>query len=120
MTMLLLGLLPLWSEARSLGRLFFTPAQRQALELPQVKTAPEPGAAISLRLDGWFNDQAGKRWFWLNHRLCREDQPDYRPRLMGKGVALVWRGHTLVLRPGQTAWIDATGQLRIEGLADAK
>ncbi len=103
-------------EADSLGRLFFTPAERRALEAGAPDREPT-GSAAALRLEGWFDDGRGGRRFWIDGRPLREGQPVLRPRLQGNAVVLEWRGWHLRLRPGQAAVADGTSGVTIEEFA---
>ena len=71
-TSLLLLLLPLCltcpqSQARELGRLFFTPEQRQQLESGQLRgSAAIDGSASVLVVNGIVQKHGGKRTVWIN------------------------------------------------------
>ncbi len=113
MTALLTTALP--SEAGSLGRLFFTPEDRRALEAG----VPDRGhtGAVALRLEGWIDDGRGGRRFWIDGRPWGEGQPALRPRLRRGAVMLEWHGRRLRLRPGQAAVADGTSGVTIEEFA---
>ncbi len=111
-------MLSLSLEAHALGRLFFTPAERQALDRVSAPVPPHIAKGTkALRVDGWFVDARGRYWFWIGGRLYRENQPKFHPRLHRNAVSLRWRGHRLYLRPGQVARIE-NGTLVIEKFAD--
>ena len=116
MTALLTTALP--SEAGSLGRLFFTPEDRRALEAKATPAGSRAGATAALRLEGWFDDGHGGRRFWIDGRPWGEGQPALRPRLRRGAVVLEWHGWRLRLRPGQAAVADGTGGVTIEAFTD--
>lgn len=70
-------------EPPSLGRLFFTPAQRQALELQRRGQAQGlEGDSISLK--GIVQGSSGRRSFWINDQLSHGDTPDRAARLLSR------------------------------------
>jgi len=54
------------SNARELGRLFFTAKQRAQLEYSQQKNDPAPGNARSLTVNGIVQKHGGERTVWIN------------------------------------------------------
>ncbi|CAB1369915.1 hypothetical protein [Denitratisoma oestradiolicum] len=66
-------------EDQALGRLFFTPAQRQALARQPQGQNP---IGDSLNLEGSVQGSDGRRSFWLNGRLLHGDTPDISARLV--------------------------------------
>ncbi|WP_286292967.1 hypothetical protein [Methylomarinovum tepidoasis] len=106
-------------EVQALGRLFFTPAQRQQLESSPVSPeAGEAAAAVGLRANGWLRAEGRQPLFWFDGRLYREGEPALRPRLEAGAETLLWRGRRLRLRPGQTARLRAGGALVVKDLTD--
>lgn len=77
-----------WAEAvaaESLGRLFFTPAQRSALDggkrigEPRVKRAPAPRGPRELKLDGVVTRSDGESTIWVNGRALDKRPASGRP-----------------------------------------
>lgn len=55
---------PLATVAEPLGRLFFSPEQRSALD-KQVQTAPEDSQGTAIRFDGMVLRSNGRSTYWL-------------------------------------------------------
>lgn len=77
---LLLMLAATAASAETLGRLFFTPEQRSALE--RQRQAGRSGLLIeeaaSIRLDGVMKDSSGRTTVWRNGRADDGKPPDMR------------------------------------------
>lgn len=77
--------------AQELGRLFFTPEQRQALDARRKARVPDKPAATAvaaptLRLDGYVKRAAGRSTVWVNGESLGEGgQPD-APRIGAGGT----------------------------------
>lgn len=91
--------------AELLGRLFFTPAQRSALDAgkrigePQATRAPAPRGPRELKLDGVVTRSDGESMVWVNGRsLGSEPRP---------GVSATVAGSD-----------PATAQIRLRGVRD--
>lgn len=111
------------TEARPLGRLFFTDEERAALDRPApppvARLEPDTPARQSLRLDGLLLIGARPaRWFVNGEALDREELrarglptplpvPPYGLSMPGTD------GSPTLLRAGQTADIDAGGRTLI-------
>ena len=105
-------------SAQELGRLFFTPEQRQALDarrrarLPDRPSAPAI-ASPGTRLDGYVRRDNGKSTVWVNGEPLPETAPE-APRIGGSGRVTVTVGESGArtgLRPGET--LDrGTGEVR--------
>ena len=87
---LLAGALLWWSAgaatAQELGRLFFTPEQRQALDARRKARVPDkPAAAVvaapTLRLDGYVKRSAGRSTVWVNGESVPESAQADAPRI---------------------------------------
>lgn len=65
--------------APTLGRLFFTPAERAALDRPSAP-APAPAATDTLRIDGVLRSRSGRSTIWINGNA---QQPDERLKVDG-------------------------------------
>jgi hypothetical protein len=94
--------------AQELGRLFFTPEQRQALDarrrarLPDRPNAPAV-ASPTTRLNGYVQRENGKSTVWVNGEPLPETAPE-APRI-GAGRVTVNVGESGAragLRPGET------------------
>ena len=71
--------------AQELGRLFFTPEQRSALDARRKARVPDrPAAAVvaspTMRLDGYVKRSGGKSTVWVNREALDEGGTD-TPRL---------------------------------------
>ena len=103
--------------AQELGRLFFTPEQRQALDQRRRARVPDrPSAPLvvspTTRLDGYVRRQGGKSTVWVNGEALPETAPE-APRI-GSGRVTVNVGESGArtgLRPGEV--LDrGTGEVR--------
>jgi len=103
--------------AQELGRLFFTPEQRQALDQRRRARVPDrPSAPLvvspTTRLDGYVRRQGGKSTVWVNGEALPETAPE-APRI-GSGRVTVNVGESGArtgLRPGEV--LDrGTGEIR--------
>lgn len=99
--------------AEPLGRLFFTPEQRSALEAgkrtdePRMKRVPAPRGPREIKLDGLVTRSDGESTIWINGRpLDATRQPDFSATASSSEPAAVQvRSHdmrsTVQLRVGQ-------------------
>lgn len=95
------------AEAQELGRLFFTPEQRQALDARRKARVPDKPAATvavspTLRLDGYVKRSGGRSTLWVNGEAT-----DDTPRLPSSSDAPVTvtvgeSGARVGLKPGET------------------
>lgn len=101
------------AQAQELGRLFFTPDQRAALDARRKARVPDkPAAAVvaspSTRVDGYVQRSGGPATVWINGEALTESAPE-APRIdttrtpsgsvsltVGEG------GNRARLRPGET------------------
>ncbi len=73
--------------AQELGRLFFTPEQRQALDARRKARVPDKPAAAAvvaaptLRLDGYVKRSGGRSTVWVNGESLNEGGPSDAPRI---------------------------------------
>jgi hypothetical protein len=102
--------------AQELGRLFFTPEQRAALDARRKARVPDkPAAAVvaspTTRVDGFVKRSSGPSTVWVNGEPLPEgsgDLPRIGPRV---SVPLGEAGRRANLRPGET--LDrGTGEVR--------
>jgi hypothetical protein len=95
--------------AQELGRLFFTPEQRAALDARRKARVPDRAAPLlaapSTRLDGFVKRSAGPSTVWINGESMTENAPE-APRIdaRGSGVSLSVgeAGQRVQLKPGET------------------
>ena len=93
--------------AQELGRLFFTPEQRQALDQRRRARVPDrPSAPLvvspTTRMDGYVQRRGGKSTVWVNGEALPETAPE-APRI-GSGrvtVNIGEGGARAGLRPGE-------------------
>ena len=115
-------LAPAAGGAQELGRLFFTPEQRDALDARRRARLPDkPAAAVSAspttRLDGYVTRSSGKSTLWLDDYAVPENvQPEGLRVRRGRDashvtVILGESGRRIDVRVGET--VDrATGEVR--------
>ena len=118
---LLLALLPGPAAAQELGRLFFTPEQRAALDARRAARLPDKPAAVAesptTRVDGYVKRSSGKSTVWVDGeampdglqleglRVQRGNDPTRVTVTIGED------GRRIVLRVGET--LDrATGEVK--------
>ena len=114
MSFLLLGF-PV--EAQELGRLFFTPEQRTALDARRKARVPDKPAAVvvaspTTRVDGYVKRSGGRSTVWVNGESLPEGPSEAR---IGDGervsIPLGEAGRRATLRPGEV--LDrGTGEVR--------
>lgn len=108
----LLGLAPALAPAQELGRLFFTPQQRSALDerrrarVPDKPTAAVVAAPVT-RVDGYVQRSRGPSTVWINGDPLSESAPE-APRIdtsrtpSGSVSIMVGEsGSRMRLRPGE-------------------
>jgi hypothetical protein len=115
--LLILALLaPSVTLAQDLGRLFFTPEQREALDSRRKARVPDkPAAAMvvspTTRVDGFVKRSGGPSTVWVNGEALPEgsgDAPRIAPSL---SVTLGEGGRRTALKPGEV--LDrGTGEVR--------
>jgi hypothetical protein len=99
------------ARAQELGRLFFTPEQRAALDARRKARLPDKPAAVVVspqtRVDGFVKRSRGPSTVWINGETLTESSPE-APRIdnthtPGGSVSLnVGEGRRAQLRPGET------------------
>ena len=102
--------------AQELGRLFFTPEQRAALDARRKARVPDkPSATVvaspTTRVDGFVQRSGGPSTVWVNGEALPEG-PGELPRIGPRvSVPLGEGGRRAALKPGQT--LDrGTGEVR--------
>jgi hypothetical protein len=127
----LLAAAPAAAATEELGRLFFTPERREALDWQRQSGVPErveiPDEAPVLRIDGVVTRSSGKRTVWING-VAQNDAPDdgaaVIPERADPGRVLVRPengpviragvGDTVNRNTGETADRLAGGHIQIE------
>ena len=104
-------------EAQELGRLFFTPEQRAALDARRKARVPDKPAAVvvaspTTRVDGYVKRSGGRSTVWVNGESLPEGPSEAR---IGEGervsIPLGEAGRRATLRPGEV--LDrGTGEVR--------
>ncbi|MGH8631562.1 MAG: hypothetical protein ACREU7_12485 [Burkholderiales bacterium] len=112
--LLLLAGTPAHPSDEPLGRLFFTPQQRDALDAgrriaaakPKAEVRPTPRRTRAVRLDGIVTRSDGERTVWVNGRPLHSGQPSgLRVTNVEPTAARIQvgeSGETVKLRVGQT------------------
>lgn len=101
--------------AQSLGRLFYSEAERAQLEQQRGKVVPQASAPRTLgavRYDGVVMRSAGPvTWFVNGNAVPPQDLPFLSARAAGTALQLQGSDGGIVrLRPGEHAVLDETGQ----------
>jgi hypothetical protein len=110
--LLVLALVPVASQAQELGRLFFTPEQRAALDARRKARVPDkPAAAVVAapvtRLDGYVKRSGGPSTVWINGDSVPDNAPEaprIDPSRGASGSVSISVGETgarVRLRPGE-------------------
>ena len=106
----LAGALPA-SAAEPLGRLFFTPQQRAALDARRKARVPDKPAAATItspvtRVDGYVKRSQGPSTVWMDGEALGEgaaDAPRIEPGRAGDvSVSVGENGRRIRLRPGES------------------
>ena len=108
LVLLLALLVPALASAQELGRLFFTPDQRAALDARRKARVPDKPAAAPViaspttRLDGYVKRSGGPSTVWVNGESVNEGASD-SPRIGSSDVSIpVGDGGSRVrLKPGE-------------------
>jgi len=90
--------------AEELGRLFFTPEQRHALDARRKARAPDrPAAAASptLRLDGYVKRSGGRSTVWVNGEQAEDSSPPAGGSDARVGVTVGETRSRVELKPGE-------------------
>jgi hypothetical protein len=100
--------------AEPLGRLFFTPAERAALDQERAQKAG--GTAVSshgqVSLSGYVRRSSGKTTAWINAVPQHEDSPSAGARPAANQVPIhLPSGRQVTLKPGQR-YDPASGTIR--------
>jgi hypothetical protein len=114
--LIVLLLIPTTSFSQEVGRLFFTPEQRAALDARRRARVPDKPAAVvvtspSTKLDGYVKRSRGPSTVWVNGEPMPEgagDAPRIGPRV---SVSVGEGGRRATLRPGEAIDRD-TGEVR--------
>ena len=89
--------------AQELGRLFFTPEQRDALDARRKARVPDKPAAVAasptMRLDGYVKRSGGRSTVWVNGEST-DDASRIPPSSDGR-VAVQVEGGRVGLKPGE-------------------
>lgn len=112
--LLALSLIVPCADAQELGRLFFTPEQRAALDARRRARVPDKPAAApavlspTTRLDGFVRRSGGPPTVWVNGVPTEDSAPGSDARV---AVPVGESGARVRLKPGQT--LDrGTGEVR--------
>jgi hypothetical protein len=109
-------LVPTVSISQEVGRLFFTPEQRAALDARRKARVPDKPAAVvvaspTTKLDGYVKRSGGPSTVWVNGEPLPEgagDAPRIGPRV---SISVGEGGRRAALRPGEV--LDrGTGEIR--------
>ena len=121
LVVLLLALLPAIAAAQDIGRLFFTPQQRAALDerrrarVPDKPTAAAEAAPVT-RVDGYVQRSNGPSTVWINGDPLGESAPE-APRIDNRtpsgsvSITIGESGARTRLKPGE-ALDRGTGEVR--------
>ena len=94
------------ASAQELGRLFFTPEQRRALDarrkarVPDRPTAPT-AASPTMRLDGYVKRSGGRSTVWVNGETADDSRPPAGGSDARVGVTVGESRSRVELKPGE-------------------
>ena len=100
------------AQAQELGRLFFTPEQRSALDARRKARVPDKPAAAAIaspttRMDGFVQRSGGPSTVWVNGEALPENAPE-APRIQSGragdprvSISVGETGRRTTLRPGE-------------------
>ena len=108
-------LIPAPGVSQEVGRLFFTPEQRAALDARRKARMPDKPAAVvvaspTTKLDGYVKRSGGTSTVWINGEPLPEGAGD-APRIGPRVSISVGEGGRASLRPGE-ALDRGTGEVR--------
>ncbi len=94
-------------EAQELGRLFFTPEQRSALDARRKARMPDKPAAATVaspttRLDGYVKRSGGRSTVWVNGETADDARPPAGGSDSRVGVPAGEGRARVELKPGET------------------
>ncbi|HEY6094197.1 MAG TPA: hypothetical protein VIU93_04515 [Gallionellaceae bacterium] len=93
-------------HAKELGRLFFSPEQREQLELGQLRgNAAADGSAGTLTVNGIVQKHGGKRTVWING-VPQSDLPANEQKPASTTVKVPGKGKTVEIKVGQKLLLD--------------
>jgi hypothetical protein len=109
LVLLALALVAAAAQADELGRLFFTPEQRAALDARRRARLPDNPASLVAapvtRVDGFVKRSAGPSTIWINGESSTDSAPE-APRLAepapAVSVSVGENGGRVRLKPGET------------------
>jgi len=109
LALLVLALAAAAAQAQELGRLFFTPEQRAALDARRKARLPDNPASVVAasvtRVDGFVKRSAGPSTIWINGEWTTESSPE-APRIAepapAVSVSIGETGGRVRLKPGET------------------
>ena len=118
------------AQADELGRLFFTPEQRTALDARRKARMPDNPASVVAapvtRVDGFVKRSAGPSTIWINGEWTTENAPE-APRIIepapSVSVSVGETGGRVRLKPGETLDrsngevrdVIGDGEIRVQG-----
>ncbi len=111
------------SFAQELGRLFFTPEQRSALDARRRARMPDRPAAVvkaspTTRLDGYVKRSGGRSTVWVNGEAADDARPPAGGSDSRVGVTVGESRTRVELKPGET--LDrGNGEVR-DGIGDGE
>lgn len=94
------------AHAQELGRLFFTPEQRQSLDARRKARVPDKPAAVAasptLRLDGYVKRSGGRSTVWVNGESTNDASRIPASSDGRLSVHIGETGQRIPLKPGET------------------
>ena len=118
------------AQADELGRLFFTPEQRAALDARRKARMPDSPASVVAapvtRVDGFVKRSTGPSTIWINGEWTTESAPE-APRIIepapSVSVSVGETGGRVRLKPGETLDrsngevrdVIGDGEIRVQG-----
>lgn len=98
------------ADAKALGRLFFTPEQRQMLENGQLRAdSVNGGSAATVVVNGIVQKRGGKRTVWING-MPQAAGPSNEQNPAVAHVPVPGKSRPVQLKVGQQLLLDQPGQ----------
>lgn len=106
------------AQAKELGRIFFTPEQRQLLESGQLRADPENnGSPAAVVVNGIVQKSGGKRTVWVNG-IPQTTSPIVEQSPTSAHVPVPGKSKTVQLKVGQKLLLDQTSPPSSETAAE--
>lgn len=100
-------------HAKELGRIFFTPEQRQQLELGQLRGIDASDGSATLKVNGIVQKTGGKRTVWING-IPQSGLPANERKPESTIVKIPGKANSVEIKVGQQLLLDQPAQTAAE------